>query len=150
MGIGRTIYGKLGDYINIEGALLYSSILCIGCYLITALSINSFISLIGCAICGLSVSLFWPGTFSLSAKRYPQGGVMMFGLLVVFGDLGASIGPWMAGYISNTVQKFHVNESSVVQIEQLALKTGILISVIFPLILLVGILVLKREKTTYE
>jgi len=74
----------------------------------------------------------------------------MFGLLVVFGDLGASIGPWMAGYISNTVQKFHVNESSVVQIEQLALKTGILISVIFPLILLVGILVLKREKTTYE
>lgn len=150
MGIGRTIYGKLGDRINIERALLYSSILCIGCYLITALAINPFISLIGCAICGLSVSLLWPGTFSLSAKRYPQGGVMMFGLLAVFGDLGASIGPWMAGFVSNAVQKFYVSEFSAVQIEQVALKTGILISVIFPIILLVGILVLKREKTTYE
>lgn len=150
MGIGRTIYGKLGDRINIERALLYSSILCIVCYLITALAINPFISLIGCAICGLSVSLLWPGTFSLSSKRYPQGGVMMFGLLAIFGDLGASIGPWMAGFISNIVQKFHVSEFSAVPIEQVALKTGILISVIFPIILLVGILVLKREKTTYE
>ncbi len=149
MGIGRTIYGKFAERINLEQTLWWSSILCIVCYLVTALAGNPFISLMGCALCGLSVSLLWPGTFSLSAKRYPQGGVMMFGLLAIFGDLGASIGPWLAGLISNMIQALQTNEVTNLPVEQVALKSGILVSVIFPFILLIGISVLKREKKTY-
>lgn len=147
MGIGRTIYGILGDKVQIERALLYSGLLCVICYLVTALAFNPFLSLLGCAVCGLSISLMWPGTFSMSAKYYPQGDVMMFGLLAIAGDVGASIGPWIAGVISDIVQTMNGIDQYMISLsaEQIGLKAGLLVAIIFPLLLCVGILLLKRE-----
>lgn len=147
MGIGRTIYGILGNKVQIERALLYSGLLCVICYLVTALAFNPFLSLLGCAVCGLSISLMWPGTFSMSAKYYPQGGVMMFGLLAIAGDVGASIGPWIAGVISDIVQTMNGIDQYMISLsaEQIGLKAGLLVAIIFPLLLCVGILLLKRE-----
>lgn len=146
MGIGRTIYGILGNKVQIERALLYSGLLCVICYLVTALAFNPFLSLLGCAVCGLSISLMWPGTFSMSAKYYPQGGVMMFGLLAIAGDVGASIGPWIAGVISDIVQTMNGIDQYMISLsaEQIGLKAGLLVAIIFPLLLCVGILLLKK------
>ena len=146
MGIGRTIYGILGNKVQIERALLYSGLLCVICYLVTALAFNPFLSLLGCAVCGLLISLMWPGTFSMSAKYYPQGGVMMFGLLAIAGDVGASIGPWIAGVISDIVQTMNGIDQYMISLsaEQIGLKAGLLVAIIFPLLLCVGILLLKK------
>ena len=146
MGIGRTIYGILGNKVQIERALLYSGLLCVICYLVTALAFNPFLSLLGCAVCGLSISLMWPGTFSMSAKYYQQGGVMMFGLLAIAGDVGASIGPWIAGVISDIVQTMNGIDQYMISLsaEQIGLKAGLLVAIIFPLLLCVGILLLKK------
>ena len=146
MGIGRTIYGILGNKVQIERALLYSGLLCVICYLVTALAFNPFLSLLGCAVCGLSISLMWPGTFSMSAKYYQQGGVMMFGLLAIAGDVGASIGPWIAGVISDIVQTMNGIDQYMISLsaEQVGLKAGLLVAIIFPLLLCVGILLLKK------
>ena len=146
MGIGRTIYGILGNKVQIERALLYSGLLCVICYLVTALAFNPFLSLLGCAVCGLLISLMWPGTFSMSAKYYPQGGVMMFGLLAIAGDVGASIGPWIAGVISDIVQTMNGIDQYMISLsaEQVGLKAGLLVAIIFPLLLCVGILLLKK------
>lgn len=130
MGIGRTIYGIYGTRIKLKTALLISGLLCIICYLITVFSPWPVLSLFGCALSGLSVSLMWPGTFSLTASDYPRGGAAMFGILAICGDIGCSIGPWMAGIISDMYG---------------GLKFGILTGVIFPILLFIGVTMMKPE-----
>ncbi|WP_053985601.1 MFS transporter [Niameybacter massiliensis] len=130
MGAGRMIYGIWGSKINLNRALLGSGILCILCYVVTVFATNPFVSLLGCAVCGLSVSLMWPGTFSLTASTYPRGGTAMFGILAVFGDIGAAVGPWMAGVVSDVVG--------------LGLKAGLLAAAIFPILLVIGTIRLKK------
>ena len=83
MGIGRTIYGVWGEKIHLTGAMVFCAALCILCYLGTALFENPWLSLLSCALCGFSVSLMWPGTFSLTSAAYPKGGTAMFGILAV-------------------------------------------------------------------
>jgi fucose permease len=151
MGIGRALYGVLGKKLPIKPALMVSSLLCVFCYAITVFIRNPFISLMGCAICGLSVSLMWPGTFSLTAEAYPKGGTAMFGLLAIFGDLGASIGPWLAGLISDIVRKSaflaSLGNTYGLDADQLGLKTGLLAAIVFPLALFIGLMLLRAGET---
>ncbi len=150
MGIGRTIYGVMGERLNIKKALLFSAILCVICYSFTVFSRISMFSLLGCASCGFAVSLMWPGTFSLSARKQPLGGTAMFGLLAVMGDVGGAVGPWMAGIVSEGVKtvsgplKFLFGEN--IGLEQAGLKMGLLIAMIFPLMMIAGILAIGKDK----
>lgn len=148
---GRTIYGIWGHKIDLRKALMASSILCILCYGVTIFVQLPIMALLGCALCGLSVSLMWPGTLSLSAERFPNGGTVMFGMLAVFGDIGASLGPWTAGLVSDLAQKSHrllaFGQAANLDSEQLGLKVGLLTGMIFPLMMFIGIFFMKREKT---
>lgn len=149
MGTGRTLYGILGSKINLKNSLFKSGILCVICYGVTVFSPWPVLSLIACAVTGISVSLMWPGTFSLSAKMYPKGGTAMFGMLAIFGDLGASLGPWFAGIISDFAQKstklVTFGQLYNINIEQVGLKSGLLAAIFFPIVLVIGILLIKEE-----
>ncbi len=138
MGIIRTLYGIRGQNINIQKTLIISSCLCIVSFIITALVPVPAISLIGCSLCGLSVSLMWPGMLSLTAAGYPSGGVAMFALLALGGDMGCSIGPWVTGFVA----------------DQTNLNTGLLTGLIFPAVMLIGLLILgsmiKNKNKTYD
>lgn len=146
MGITRTVYGIYGSKIDIKRALLGSGMLCVLCYGITIFANNPIISLLGCASCGFAVALMWPGTFSLSAKYFPGGGTAMFGLLAIAGDIGAAVGPWLAGAVSDTVQKsqgiLEWMQLSLLNSEQVGLKLGLLVGMIFPIILVCGAVIL--------
>ena len=107
-----------------------SSIFCVICYLVTALSPVAIIALIGCALCGLSVGIMWPATFSLAAEKIPKGGTALFALLALFGDLGCTSGPGTVGKITSL---FGGN-----------LSAGLLFAVIFPLLLIVGLRIQKK------
>ena len=154
MGIGRTIYGIMGERLNIRKALMGSAILCVICYSITVFSRIAVVSLLACASCGFAVSLMWPGTFSLSSKRQPLGGTAMFGLLAVMGDVGAAVGPWMAGIVSegvNTISKpMQILFGPDVILEQAGLKMGLLVGIIFPIIMIVGLSAIGKEKQGKE
>ena len=50
--------------------------------------LNPAAGLIGCIVCGFSVGIMWPGTISISSKKFPAGGTAMFALLAMAGDLG--------------------------------------------------------------
>jgi len=139
MGVGRTLYGWYGKSVQIEKALLASGILCATSYAITVFSPYPLLSLFGCALCGLSVSLMWPGTLSLTAARIPDGGTIMFGLLAIFGDIGASVGPWTAGVVSDLA-----SSSSIVLTPEQGLKAGLGVSMIFPVLIIIGMLSVKR------
>jgi len=149
MGTGRTLYGAIGHRINLRSAMVISGLLCAACYAVTIFARNPIISLLGCAVCGLSVSLMWPGTVSLTAEAWPKGGTAMFGLLAIFGDLGASVGPWLAGLVSDlTLQAgdlVAIGQSYGLNPDQLGLKAGLLSAMIFPVILAVGVSALRRK-----
>src|SRR5690606_15033404 len=92
-------------------------------------------------LCGLSVSLMWPGTLSLTAARIPKGGTLMFGLLAIFGDLGAAFGPWTAGVVSD-----FVSQSMILSTPELGLKAGLGVVAIFPILMVFGMLSIRKSK----
>ena len=100
MGSARAFYGKYGEKINLEKFMVGSSILCVAAYLCIALVPNPLIGLIACAVCGLSVGIMWPGTFSKAAAALPGGGTAMFAFMALAGDLGCSGGPTLVGTVS--------------------------------------------------
>lgn len=132
MGSARAFYGKFGDRIDLDRFMIGSGILCILSYLMVSLSPSPTLSLVGCGICGLSVGIMWPGSFSKAAASIRNGGTALFALLALAGDLGCSGGPTLVGYISSLASD--------------DLKMGILTAVIFPVLLVVGILVLRKPK----
>lgn len=132
MGTSRAIYGKFGDKLPQAKALPACCLLCVFSYLLISLSPIPALSLIGCGICGFSVGIMWPGTFSLSSSLLKNGGTAMFALLALGGDLGCTAGPAVVGFVSSA---FSDN-----------LKIGILLAIAFPLILLICTRLLKTTK----
>lgn len=132
MGLSRVFYGKYGENMNIVKFMILSGILCVACYFLAALSARPVFGLVGCALCGFSVGIMWPGTISISAHTLTRGGTAMFALLAMAGDLGGALGPGLVGVAS----------------EQAGgdLKTGILLGCIFPVIMVAGLLFLSRKQ----
>ena len=124
MGISRILYGKMSEKLNLTKTMLACGVLCVICYLTASLSSMPIIGLAGCALCGVSVGIMWPGTISISSQKCPRGGTAMFAFLALAGDLGATVSPAMVGSISNM---FGGN-----------LKTGLFVATAFPLILILG------------
>lgn len=150
LGVGRVFYGIYGSKINIHKALIFGSLLAVMSYLTVALSPIISISVAGCILCGFAVSLLWPGTIVISSDRFPMSGAWLFAILAVAGDLGAAFGPWMTGMvIDNSMSSRMVLQLSNmlnVTMEQGAIRFGILLAVIFPLLALTTHYVLYKMK----
>ncbi len=131
MGVSRVFYGRYGDRIHLDRFMIYSCCLCIASYLGIALLPNPMLSLLACAVCGLSVGIMWPGSFSKAAAALPKGGTAMFALLALGGDLGCSGGPTLVGMVSSSLGD--------------NLKMGVLAGVIFPVLLLTGIVLCRKQ-----
>lgn len=132
-GTSRVFYGKYGDKIDLDRFMLYSCLLCILSYLgISMLGIPQ-LNLAACALCGLSVGILWPGTFSKAAAALPRGGTAMFAMLALAGDVGCSLGPTVVGAVSGMLGD--------------NLKAGVLAGIVFPVILTAGILISRKAKT---
>ena len=124
MGASRAFYGNYGEKINLDRFMAVSSVLCILSYLCLVFMPVPVLSLAGCALCGLSVGIMWPGTFSRASKALPAGGTALFALLALGGDIGCSGGPTLVGMVSGMCKG--------------NLKAGILAALIFPVLLLSG------------
>ena len=133
MGTSRAIYGKFGDKIDLDGMMIFSGILCMASYLLIALSPSPVLGLVGVAVCGFSVGIMWPGTFSKASAGIKGGGTAMFALLALGGDLGCSSGPTFAGIIASAFGD--------------DLKKGILCALFFPALLTLLAVLTKRKKT---
>lgn len=130
MGLSRAFYGKYGERIQLERFMIYSCCLCIFAYLGISLLPIPLLSLAACGICGLSVGIMWPGTFSRASAALPRGGTAMFALLALGGDIGCSGGPTLVGMVSEAAGD--------------NLRMGILAGIIFPVLLLTGILLSRK------
>ena len=132
MGTSRMLYGKYSEKFDLTKATLVCAVLCVGCYLLASLSKSAILGLAGCAFCGFTVGIMWPGTIRISSKHCPRGGTAMFAFLALAGDLGATVSPTLVGGIS--------------EIAGGNLKTGLLFATLFPTLLVIGLIILKNPK----
>lgn len=130
MGLSRLIYGKYGEKLNLDRFMKGSCVLCVASYLCISLVPVPIVGLIGCAICGFSVGIMWPGTFSKASAAIKRGGTVLFAMLALAGDLGCSGGPTLVGFVSSA---FSGN-----------LRQGILTAIVFPVLLFAGLCTFSR------
>lgn len=131
MGISRMLYGKFSEKLDLTKVMLICGIMCAGCYLLASLAASPILGLAGCALCGFAVGIMWPGSISISSQKCPRGGTAMFAFLALAGDLGATVSPTMVG--------------SLAEMAGGNLKTGLLVATVFPAVLVVGLLLLKKK-----
>lgn len=132
MGIGRLYYAKNAEKMPLENFMLGSLFLCTLGYVVIALSPWPVVTLIGCGMVGLGVTMVWPGTLSVGAKRVAHGGTALFALMACAGDIGATTGPTLTGMLSDA---FGGN-----------LKIGIAVAIIFPVAAIAALLALRKQK----
>ncbi len=130
MGFARVFYAANSSRIGLKKGIFISAGICVISYLIAIFSPIPIISLLGCAMCGVGSGMLWPGTYSIATNRLPKGGVPMFGLLALAGDLGCLSGPYLTGMMSTA---FDGN-----------LKYGFLCSLIFPVTLMIMVFILMK------
>ena len=132
MGVSRLIFGKRGQKMDLERYMRASCLLCLAAYACIVFVPVPVVGLLGCAVCGFSVGIFWPGTFSKATAAIPGGGTAMFALLALAGDLGCAGGPTLAGLVSDAAGG--------------NLRTGILAAAVFPAGMLLCMLGAKKQK----
>lgn len=132
MGLSRMLYGTREQKGDLSRTMLRSGLLCVVCYLLAALSPWPVLGLAGCAVCGFSVGILWPGAISLSSQACPKGGTAMFAFLALAGDFGATVSPAVVGTLSEWAGG--------------NLKTGLLAATVFPLLLVGSLFVLNRRQ----
>ena len=131
MGTSRVLYGRMSERLNLVKTMLACGVLCVVCYLTAALSASPAATLAGCALCGISVGIMWPGVIRISSQKCPGGGTAMFAFLAMGGDFGATVAPAMVGGIADWAGG--------------DLKAGLLAAAVFPLIQVFGLVVLNRK-----
>ena len=136
MGIARVLYGRLSGKIDLTKWMIWGCIGCAVAYLLAAFAPHPILALLGCALCGFSVGVFWPGTLSHAAANIPLGGVSMFAILAVAGDIGCLSGPYLSGVVADA---FGQN-----------LRAAFVFATIFPLICLTVLCLQKRKKNKEE
>ncbi len=132
MGLARAIYGKYSEQIPLKKMMVGSAVLCIVCYLVAVFGGHPVIGLIGCAVCGFSVGIFWPGTFSVAAWKLPGGGTAMYALMALAGDLGCSSGPTVVGMVADRMNG--------------DLRSGILVAIAFPVVMLLCLAFVRQKR----
>lgn len=130
MGLSRAFYGKYGDKLDLVRFMKISGVLCLCSYLLISLSPVPVPSLVGCGLCGLSVGILWPGTFSLGSAGIKGGGTMMFAFFALAGDVGCSVGPTYVGTVTS------LSDGNI--------KQGILLACVFPILLLAGLMAVRK------
>ena len=152
LGLGRTLYAKKGK--NILNLLLWSMLGATVCYLTASLCPNTIIGLIACALTGLCASMLWPGSLIVLGERFPKAGVTAYAMMAGGGDFGASFGPQMVGAIvdgvGNSAWAEKLAQSFSVTAEQIGLRTGMLISTLFPVLGIVVVCMMKKYFKTTE
>ena len=132
MGLGRLWYGKKGQKMDLSAYMTIAGILCFAAYLTASLSTVPIVAFVGCMICGMAVSIMWPGSISLTSAQIPGGGTALFALLALAGDVGGTLGPSLVGLGTQS------SENDI--------QSGLLAASAFPILLVISLLCIRQKK----
>jgi MFS family permease len=146
LGSGRILYTKYGK--NISNVLLAGMISAAICYIVIGVSSNVILSFVACILTGFCVSMLWPGTLIFMEENIKGVGVAAFALMAAGGDFGSSVGPQLLGVVVDTVGAsdfaMELGQTLSLSPEQIGMKTGMLVTAIFPIIGIAVVLVMKK------
>ena len=137
-GSARVVYARQSLSHDARRMLVLCAVGCVVSYSLIVASPWPLLSLLGFCLCGWFVGPMWPGILSLASERYPTGGTSMFATLALCGDMGCALAPAMVGAVSDAVR---MNVSLAY-----ALRSGFGVCMIFPILLLVGLLLLRKRQ----
>ncbi|MDR2688005.1 MAG: MFS transporter [Oscillospiraceae bacterium] len=126
MGVPRVIYGRYGGKMDLRKCMIGGAVLCILCYLAAAFSPYPVLALVSCVLCGFSVGIFWPGTFSLASGEFIKSGTAVFACMAFAGDIGCSLGPAVVGAVTRQAGN--------------GFRAGMSAAVVFPAALIVSLI----------
>lgn len=132
LALERVLYSKIADRFSLSRCMMLFGAVAFACYIVAALVPINIAALIACGICGFVTAIMWPGTLSLAAEKYPMGGATLFALLALSGDIGCTLGPSVIGFAASIFGG--------------ELKIGLLFGTVFPVILVVSLMLLNRNK----
>ena len=136
LGAARLAYANFGK--NIIRVLVLGMSGAVLCYVVAGLSSNVIVAFAACILTGLCTSMLWPGSLIMMEENIPDAGVAAFALMAAGGDFGSSVAPQLMGVVVDNVsasafaQRLALNSNLTV--EQIGMKTGMLVTAIFPLV----------------
>lgn len=146
LALTRMAYAKFGK--SITPVLFVGMIGAVACYLLAGFSSNAVIALVACALTGMFSSMLWPGSLILMEENLPGIGVAAYALMASGGDLGASVAPQLMGIVVDkvTASTFAADLAITTGLtaEQIGMKSGMLITTVFPLIGIAALVVTVR------
>jgi fucose permease len=150
MGTSRTLFATVWAHYDIHRSLIASAVLCVVSYAVMVFSNSPIAALIACSVSGFSVGIMWPGTITCALGKFPLGGPSMFALLACAGDIGCALGPAVVGWVGDKVElakaSFLTHLVDIPNLEALALRSGIAVAAIFPLLLIIFVYILNPRK----
>lgn len=146
LALTRMVYAKFGK--SITPVLFIGMIGAAACYLVAGISTNAVVALISCALTGMFTSMLWPGALIFMEEKLPGAGVAAYALMASGGDLGASIAPQLMGIVVDkvTISSFAADLATQTGLtaEQIGMKSGMLLTTVFPLIGIIALAVTVR------
>ncbi|MBQ7913062.1 MAG: MFS transporter [Clostridia bacterium] len=144
LGLMRMGYAKFGK--NISVVLLVGMIGAAACYWVAGLSLHAVPALVACMLTGLFAAMLWPGTLILMEEKIPSPGVAAYALMAAGGDLGAALAPQLMGAVVDNVAASgfaaELGAKLGLTAEQIGMKTGMLVTSLFPIFGMVVVLVI--------
>ena len=138
-GVSRVVFSTMSRRQDPRRLLAFHAIGCVIGYGILVLVPHPFVSLLGFCLCGWSVGPMWPGVLSLSSERFPIGGTSMFALLALCGDVGCSVAPVMVGAVTDHLV-------AIDWLPAAAMRGGFAVCMVFPVLLTMGLVLLRQHK----
>ncbi len=129
MGTGRILYALFSKRVPFYKAISVLSVSCALCYFTVGVCTNPIISLTACSLCGITVSMFWPGTLSHAVKLFGENNPVLFGAIALFGDIGCALGPWLLGAVADLG----------------GMKWGYIACLVFPTVMFIANMALKEK-----
>ena len=152
LGLGRSLYAGYGK--RISRVLLWGAVGAAVCYLAAAVSPWPVLSLVACGLTGFCASMLWPGNLIVASDRFPDGGVFLFAMMAAGGDFGAAVGPQLVGLITDAAIASPgltaVAADLAMSPEQLGMKLGMLVGMLFPLVGIPLFAVIHRNRKILE
>jgi len=101
MTIGRIAIGSFGRRINPFRMLAWAGGVSAALYLVSALVPWQVFALTTCVLLGFAVCCVWPTILAIAGDRFPDAGASMFGALAAVGTVGATVMPWLIGWVAH-------------------------------------------------
>ena len=140
-GSSRVVFSRMTRRHDARKLLVFHAVGCVISYAIIVLIPFPFVSLLGFCLCGWFIGPMWPGILSLSSERFPTGGTSMFALLALCGDVGCAVAPVLVGAVTDGLMAAN-------RLPALAMRGGFAVCMLFPVLLAVGLVLLRKRKMT--